>query len=357
MSRQNRFWFMAKTRLKDRNDTNVRLAGSDRARTVAVKNAPPLADGQRLLIAVDGGGTRTRCAAFDESGRLHAQTETGPSNHLVSDEKQALASLTTAILTVISACGATREHVHAVSAGLAGVDAGGEGLLEAKKCLHGLGFENSIIHADIVTAHAGAFGGEPGVMALAGTGAAFFGVASDGRHFRAGGWGPVCGDEGSAYWIGCQSLKAAAVAYDGRGPQTVLVDLICEALRIDNFAETLHSIYRSPLQVRLIADLSRVAEDAAGEGDAVADSILKRAGDELASGVEAVVRRMDRSTEQRQVTWEGSVLRNSSVVQERFRRRLSERLPGIPILPPRFDPVYGAYLIGRKTLGWGAQEA
>ena len=348
---------MAQSQFKLEIDTNYRLAGSDRACTVALKKATPLADGQRVLIAVDGGGTRTRCAAFDESGHLRAQTETGPSNYLVSDEKRAFSSLTTAILTVMSACGATREHVHAVSAGLAGVDAGGEGLLEAKKCLHDLGFENSIVHPDIVTAHAGAFGGEPGVMALAGTGAAFFGVGSDGKHFRAGGWGPVYGDEGSAYWIGCQSLNAAAVAYDGRGPQTMLVDLICEVLEIDKFAETLHRIYRSPLQVRLIANLSRAAEDAAEKGDAVADSILKRAGDELASGVEAVVRRMDGSTEQHQVTWEGSVLRNSSVVQERFRQRLSQRLAGITILPPLFDPVYGAYLIGRKTLGWGEQES
>jgi glucosamine kinase len=308
--------------------------------------------GQRVLIAVDGGGTRTRCAAFDESGRLHAQAESGPSNHLVLDGERAFASLREAILTVMTACGPAQNHVYAVSAGLAGVDAGGEGLLEAQRCLESLGFANSIINADIVTAHAGAFGGEPGVLALAGTGAAFIGIADDGRHVYAGGWGPVCGDEGSAYWIGRESLQAAAAAYDGRGPGTLLVELICEALELGNFAETLHSIYRSPLQVRLIADLSRVAETAASVNDRVATGILERAGDELAAGVEAVVQRMHCPLEECQVTWEGSVLRNSAVVQERFRRSLNRRLPGIPILPPRFDPVYGAYLMGKRALGW-----
>jgi glucosamine kinase len=336
---------MAETRVQYKNDTNGHSP-----------MPAPLRNDQRVLIAVDGGGTRTKCAAFDQDGQLYAQAESGPSNHLVLDGERAFASLAEAIQAVVMECNAAHTQVHAVSAGLAGVDAGGEGLLEAQRCLERLGFANSIINADIVTAHAGAFGGEPGVLALAGTGAAFIGVTSDGRHVHAGGWGPVCGDEGSAYWIGRESLRVAAAAYDGRGPKTVLVELICDALELGNFTETLHSIYRSPLQVRLIADLSRVAETAASAGDRVASGILESAGDELAAGVEAVVRRMHRSIRECQVTWEGSVLRNSAMVQEQFRRSLDRRLPGISILPPRFDPVYGAYLIGRRALGWEREE-
>lgn len=306
---------------------------------------------QRVLIAVDGGGTRTQCAIFDESGRLLAQAEAGPSNHLVLDAEQAFASLKQAIRTVMAACGAETSQVYAISAGLAGVDAGGEGLVEAHRCLESLGFANNIIHADIVTAHAGAFGGEPGVLALAGTGSAFIGVTQDGQHIHAGGWGPAWGDEGSAYWIGRESLRAAAAAHDGRGPKTILVELICETLGLANFAETLHTIYRASTQVRLIADLSRVTEMASNtNSDFVAHDILKRTGEELACGVEAVVRRMASPVEECQVSWEGSVLRNSAVVREQFRSSLGRRMLGISILPPRFDPVYGAYLIGRRVL-------
>src|ERR1700677_1052402 len=46
-----------------------------------------------LLIAIDGGGTRTRCVVFDRIGNILAKTETGPSNHLVMDEKLALRSV------------------------------------------------------------------------------------------------------------------------------------------------------------------------------------------------------------------------------------------------------------------------
>jgi N-acetylglucosamine kinase-like BadF-type ATPase len=319
--------------------------------------------GEQVLIAVDGGGTRTRSAAFDRTGQIRAQWETGPSNHLVSDTHRALASLAESIAAVLKACGAEREHVHAVSAGLAGVDVGGEGLLEARECLHRLGFENSIISADIVTAHAGALGGEPGVLALAGTGAAFFGVTRDGRHARAGGWGPVYGDEGSAYWIGQMSLQAAAAAYDGRGPKTALVELICDALGLRSFSETLQCIYRSKSQVHLIADLSRTAEAAAAARDGVAHNILERAGDELANGVASVAGALDGATgcegseyERCQVTWEGAVLRNSAIVRERFCSTLLQRVPEITIVPPRFDPIYGAYLIGSRAVGWEMQK-
>ncbi len=320
-------------------------------------------DGELVLIAVDGGGTRTRSAAFDRKGKIRAQWETGPSNHLVSDAHRALASLAESIAAVLKACGAERAHVHAVSAGLAGVDVGGEGLLEARECLHRLGFENSIISADIVTAHAGALGGEPGVLALAGTGAAFFGVTRDGRHARAGGWGPVYGDEGSAYWIGQMSLQAAAAAYDGRGPKTALVELICDALGLKSFSETLQCIYRSKSQVHLIADLSRTAEAAAAARDGVAHNILECAGDELASGVVSVAGALDGAIgreeseyERCQVTWEGAVLRNSAIVRERFCSTLLQRVPEITIVPPRFDPIYGAYLIGSRAVGWEMQK-
>ncbi len=309
-------------------------------------------DSREILVGVDGGGTRTRCAAFDRTGKIWAKTETGPSNHLITAGNQALEALADAISSVLRECGAESKHISAVSVGLAGVDVGGEGLLEAREFLHHLGFENCIISADIITAHAGALGGEPGILALSGTGASFFGLTEDGRHLKVGGWGPAYGDEGSAHWIGQMALQSAASAYDGRGTKTLLVESICDALGVQNFSETLQCIYRSQMQVCMIAKLSWATEVAAAVGDSVALGILERAGDELARGVEAVVRTLGYTCPGCQVSWDGAVLRNSAIVRNRFSSSLIGRLPGVSITPPLFDPVYGAYLIGCKTLGW-----
>ena len=276
----------------------------------------PLREGEEIVVAVDGGATRTRCAAFDRQGIVRAEAETGPSNHLAADEDSGLESVRDAISAVLQGCGARGNQVRVVSAGLAGVDLGGEGLFEAREFVHRCGFEGFIVSADVVTAHAGALGGKPGILALSGTGAVFYAVAADGRHMKAGGWGAVYGDEGSAYWIGQMALRAASAAYDGRGPKTFLVDYISKALGLRDFSETLQCIYRSRMRVRLIADLSRTTEAAAAAGDTVALGILRKAGDELAEGVQAVAKALPLQTAE--VTWEGSVLRNSDLVRAQF---------------------------------------
>lgn len=307
-----------------------------------------------ILIALDGGGTRTRCAAFDQAGKIRAQAENGPSNHLVINSRYALESLVECVSQVMRESGTTPEHVDAVSVGLAGVDLDGEGLVEARASLLQMGFKNCIVSADILTAHAGALAGGPGVVALAGTGSAFFGVTADGRRAKAGAWGPAFGDEGSAFWIGQRALQAASSAFDGRGPHTLLVRLVCDELGVDDFSEILHPIYYAQKQARLIADLACTVDAAAEDRDHVAQEILQQAGDELASGAGAVIRALNFDPSDCRVSWEGSVIRNSVKVRERFCSTLGAAFPEVSIVPPRFDPVHGAYLIGCKSLGWEA---
>ena len=65
----------------------------------------------------------------------------------------------------------------------------------------------------------------PGVAAIAGTGSNVFGVGSAGagtRTWRAGGWGHLLGDEGSGYWLGVESIKAALRDREASGPATAL---------------------------------------------------------------------------------------------------------------------------------------
>jgi N-acetylglucosamine kinase-like BadF-type ATPase len=307
---------------------------------------------QELLIALDGGGTKTRCVVFERSGAVRAHLETGPSNHLATQDNQAFETIEQVILDVLKKSHAKQSDVRAVSVGLAGVDLDGEGLLEAEEFLHSLGFQHSIVNADIVTAHAGALGGGPGVLALSGTGTAFYGVTSDGRHVKVGGWGPVYGDEGGAHWIGEMALRAAAAAYDGGFANTELVRSLCDALSLQDFSETLQCIYRSKSQVKLIANLSRTVEATARNGDREALKILKAAGEKLADGVTATLHALGYRDAGCLVAWEGGVLRNSEIVRNHFSSLLQKRFPKISVVAPQFDPVYGAYLIGCKNLEW-----
>ncbi len=64
--------------------------------------------------------------------------------------------------------------------------------------------------SDAEGAYQGALGTPPGIVLLAGTGSLALGRDRHGRWTRAGGLGPLLGDEGSAFWIGREWLRAGA---------------------------------------------------------------------------------------------------------------------------------------------------
>jgi N-acetylglucosamine kinase-like BadF-type ATPase len=80
--------------------------------------------------------------------------------------------------------------------------------------------------SDAEAALLGALGGQPGLLILAGTGSIVLGRDRRGRLARAGGLGPLLGDEGSAFWLGREWLRlhpeAARMARAlGRRPDAV----------------------------------------------------------------------------------------------------------------------------------------
>src|SRR5436309_12127417 len=64
--------------------------------------------------------------------------------------------------------------------------------------------------ADVEAAWHATLGAERGVLVLSGTGSIALGRDARGRWARAGGLGPLLGDEGSAFWIGREWLRATA---------------------------------------------------------------------------------------------------------------------------------------------------
>jgi glucosamine kinase len=77
------------------------------------------------------------------------------------------------------------------------------------------------VMSDVEAAYRGALGATTGVLLLVGTGSIALGRDADGRWHRAGGLGPLLGDEGSAFWIGRAWLTAAGGRGGGEGLRRV----------------------------------------------------------------------------------------------------------------------------------------
>jgi N-acetylglucosamine kinase-like BadF-type ATPase len=304
-----------------------------------------------VILAIDGGATRTRCLAVDRAGSVLGRCDAGPANHLLTDAAVVRNSLMAAIDGALAAAGLPRSAVRCVAAGLAGVDHDGAGAEAARELFDDLDDAVFAIAGDMVIAHLAAFEGDPGVLALAGTGSAIFGIGPDGRGIKAGGWGPLFGNEGSAYRIGRDALTAAARAHDGAGPATSLVDAIVTHLELRDFRETVAWAYGgSVMDSSGVASLAPVVARSAEAGDGVARAILETAGQELAEGVAAVAARLQLAAPL--VSYQGPVLETCAVARDAFIRRVAERLAGARVVAPRHPPVMGACALGRRALDW-----
>jgi N-acetylglucosamine kinase-like BadF-type ATPase len=308
----------------------------------------------KVILAIDGGGSRTRCLAINRDGKIQGAGAGGASNHLLVEKEIVWASLDEAANAALAQANLNRSDVVCVSAGLAGVDYDNAGADEMQNLFREFGFADAVINGDMVIAHAGALAGEPGVLALAGTGSCILGIDAGGKRIKVGGWGPVFGDEGSAYRIGQTALRAAARSADGRGEKTDLTEAILNAFGINDFQKTIELVYLNGLQPREIAALSRAAYAVAESGDEVARKIFLQAGEELAESVAAAIRRLNLT--ETKVSYQGAVLRSCAIVRDRLSECLKKDFPNIEIVAPKFPPVIGAFFLGCKALGWAINE-
>lgn len=140
--------------------------------------------------------------------------------------------------------------------------------------------------SDAQAALLGALGGEPGVLVLSGTGSIVVGRNARGRWARAGGLGPVLGDEGSGFWLGREWLRA-----------TVRNGNLLPALRASHG--------RDP--VKTIAGFARDVLARARRGDRRARRIAAEGQRQLAAGALEVARTLQLGRTVN-ASWAGSVL-------------------------------------------------
>ncbi|MDQ3174674.1 MAG: hypothetical protein M3Q91_13375, partial [Acidobacteriota bacterium] len=93
-----------------------------------------------IVLAIDGGGSRTRCLAVDRQGQVVGAGDSGPSNHLLVRRGVVLDSLAEATSKALAPSRLLPEQVICVSAGMAGVDYDKTGAGEMEEAFREIGF-------------------------------------------------------------------------------------------------------------------------------------------------------------------------------------------------------------------------
>lgn len=303
------------------------------------------------ILGIDGGGTKTVAVIANLRGNVLGRGVSGASNYQTVGLDHAIATLKEASEKALAAAGIKKHGVRVACLGLAGVGRETDRALMLPT-IKELNLANRIIlEHDAAIALAGATACQPGVIVLAGTGSMAFGISKLGMRKRAGGWGNVLGDEGSAYYIGRRALAAACKAYDGRGQKTALVDKLMEYLKLDDFTDLVKKIYHREALPQNIASIAPLVSQLAKSGDKVATEILKDAARELALAANAVINGLDMKDENFQVAVSGSVFNAGKPLLIPFAESVKSTAPRAAIIQPKFEPAIGAVFLALKEAG------
>lgn len=240
----------------------------------------------RAVVGIDGGGSLTRALLLSPEGREVARIE-GAST--LVDPIHPEGCVATLRHLVVELGAHVSGPIGAVWAGLAG--AGRDPVRRmVQRSLHdalGGAVARVGVGTDAEAAFYDAFGDEPGILLVAGTGSNALARATPGGEIRqVGGWGQQLGDEGSGYWIAMKALRALVRAHDGRGPRTRLSELLIQA-GVDR-PESLIS-WVAGARKGEVASLTPEVVRFANGGDPVARSIIEEAVSALAGHVRSVL--------------------------------------------------------------------
>ncbi len=207
------------------------------------------------------------------------------------------------------------------------------------------GTRTVLLAHDSVTSYLGALGDRTGCVIAAGTGIVTLGVGAT-RAVRVDGWGWILGDAGSGFWIGRRAIDMALRAFDGRGPETALLDLV----RADfgDPALAYLQLQADPHRVARTAAYARKVDDLAAT-DAVAAQVLRDAAYEMVTSVTTALARVDGGPED-PVCVLGNVFR-SATLRAAFAQGLAERAPSHPIVEAQGTGLDGADLLDQLHTG------
>lgn len=303
------------------------------------------------VAGIDGGATKTVCIIADNEGKVLGRGVSGPSNYhnvSISAVKKALLQ---SIKRATSNARLGRSRFKVACFGMAGLDSPYDWKIVPKFIREEIKFCEmiTVVHDSVIALY-GATGGAPGLIVEAGTGSFAAGLNKRGEIKRVGGWGHIIGDEGSAYEIGRQALKAFLRSYDGREMKTLLTEKIMKMLKLGVEEDLVQRVYAEKMSISEMAAIAPLVAEAADEGDAVAKRILTEAGRELASQAIAIAKALGMENEDVEVYMTGGVFKAGSHVFKPFEEDMKKIMPKARLASPKFEPAMGAVFLALREL-------
>jgi N-acetylglucosamine kinase-like BadF-type ATPase len=300
------------------------------------------------FLALDAGGTKTD-ALLADAHRVLARGSADTIKLLRTTPEEAEARLTALLEELSAKAGVPLTKITRTCMGIAGYSTDLVRSWSQQTLARHVSGE-ILLCGDEEIALDAVFPGKPGILVISGTGSNVIGRCSNGSLHGAGGWGPVLGDEGSGYWIGVEAIRTALRAQDRHVKSCMLAE-IQKHWGLGSLQDLVAMANRQPAPD--FSSLARVVAECASAGDALALSVLQRAGEELAGFVALTHSKMlaaeCEDTEAISVAYTGSVLTHIAAVREAMEIALKGSVPHAVILDTPVEPLEGALWRARSS--------
>jgi glucosamine kinase len=294
-----------------------------------------------FFLAVDAGGTKTDYLLADETKEL-ARVRGGTIKRMRVDDATATANLDESLTALTSLSGVAMSAIARTCIGTAGETV----LLVTDWLRKAFGERVSgelILLGDVEIALDAAFPGQPGVLALAGTGSNVAGRDASGTLTSAGGWGPALADQGSGHKIGQRALRAMFSAID-EGHETQLLPAVLKFWELKSLDEIV--AFANQIPSPDFSRLTHLVLQCADDGDEIATAVLAGEGEDLAYLVRLVMRRLQATSANPlwipPIAFAGSIMEKVAPVRRSLIAALEREFPGVHTVDGVVDPIMGA---------------
>jgi N-acetylglucosamine kinase-like BadF-type ATPase len=307
----------------------------------------------KTYLGVDGGGSKTRFLLIDERGRVLASHLEGPAYYLEIGLQALQEMLARGIQQTLQQAGVSEEKLTYAFLGLPayGEDRALMPRLDAAPSA-ALAHGHYRCGNDMVCGWAGALAGADGINIVAGTGSIAYGEFA-GRSARAGGWGELFSDEGSAYWLAREGLRLFSRMSDGRSPRGALYDCVRRHFALENDLDLCAAIYGKSLAQRSqFAQLSRIVSEAASAGDQAARALFTQATQEMVDMIDSVRAQLPVPTDATlRVSYSGGLFQLGDLLLKPLEAELASRSAAYRLTAARLPPDMGAAVHAAKLNG------
>ncbi len=285
-------------------------------------------EGKKVLVGVDGGGTKTEFVLFDEDGDILKTLILGACNPNAIGIEKTVELLKEGIGELLK-----------ISSDICGVFVGGSGFLT--------GGNGEVIRGQLQTLYPGIrFACKTDVMnvigtckdvenciaVICGTGSAVFAKEKDSLVVRTG-WNYLLSKQGSGFDIGRDAIYFALEEQEGRGEKTLITKLMEEKTGIQ-VSKLIAEVYQK--DATYIASFAEVVFRAYEQGDQVAESIISENANRVAEVINQTAKEFPGC---KTVILSGGLNQNCPAYLERLTRNLDKNLSWVV---PREPQVIGA---------------